>query len=185
MNIRGEIIMIKKFPFILLFILLLSACNDSMSESTEAIEKFKKAILTENLNELEDSLSPDKDMTIDSTYLKQMVSQYKKEPKTFDKLINLLYAQQSLLVKESNSVQSNELLRTQSPDQILNAGSFYLKKEKGLFSDNYVIGVRPHYIFVKASPDKAVIKIDKKRFIPLKQKKKSINMGPFCQGSIR
>ncbi|WJE55680.1 hypothetical protein QRE66_28175 (plasmid) [Bacillus cereus] len=174
--------MIKKIPFILLFILLLSACNDSMSESTEAIEKFKNAILTENLNELEDSLSPDKDMTIDSTYLKQMVSQYKKEPKTFDKLINLLYAQQSLLVKESNSVQSNELLRTQSPDQILNAGSFYLKKEKGLFSDNYVIGVRPHYIFVKASPDKAVIKIDKKKVYTTKTKGEVYKYGPVLPG---
>lgn len=178
--------MIKKFPFILLlFSLFLSACTDSgteMPKSAEAIEKFKNAILTENFDEFEASLSPDGDMTVNSSYLKQVVSQYKKEPETFDKLINLLYAQQSLLDQESNSLQSNELLSTNSPDQILNAGSFYLKKEDGFFSDNYVIGVRPHYIFVKANPDKAVIKIDGKKVYTTKTKEEVYKYGPALPG---
>ncbi|SHF25308.1 hypothetical protein SAMN05444392_11215 [Seinonella peptonophila] len=177
--------MAKKIVFLFVCIFLLSACSDSeieMPESAEVIENFKKAVLMENLGELESSLSPDKDVEIETKYLKQLISYYKEEPKEFDELISLLFAQQSLLDQESNSFQSNELLSTTSPDQILNAGSLYLKKEEGIFSDSYLIGVRPHYIFIKTEPSNANIKIEGKDVHTTTKQGEVFKYGPVMPG---
>lgn len=134
---------------LLLIIIVISIKAISNDDPEQVIQDFSQAITQDDVDALEDLISlDDKEMEIDEKRLQQFIDLCQNSPDYFKQQMWQLDAQQSILDSKSEMSMDNPLYGTDavSLSDIKKMGSYYLKKEEGLFFDSYKIGVRPYYI---------------------------------------
>ncbi|MBA4495567.1 hypothetical protein ACFO25_15460 [Paenactinomyces guangxiensis] len=168
--------------FIIIILMITFFYPKQETEATKLIKEFEGAILKEDVDAIEDMISPDdSDMELEEEYLHQLCDYAKGNPEFLSQTFDIMNAQKALYEDEKNPEIDSYLLRQSSNEEIMSSGIFYLKQEWGLFSDSYTIGVRPQYIQLTSNNPDAVIEVDGE--VVLKTKKaNSTKVGPLFPG---
>ncbi|MBA4494937.1 hypothetical protein ACFO25_01665 [Paenactinomyces guangxiensis] len=90
-------------------------------------------------------------------------------------------AQKSLY--EGQDVYGSQTLRQRSNQDIMSSGEFYLKKDEGIFSDSYIIGVRPQYLEITFKSNQGLIKVDGKEVWKVNKNQNKKKIGPLFPGN--
>ena len=149
--------------------------------SEEVLRKFQNAIAAEDVEALNELISvDDEQMEVKPEYLGQFITYAKENPRYLEDTLELMIAQQAL---HGNAEYINTgLLDEHSPEEVLGAGEFYLKKESGLFSDSYAIGVRPQYLEITMENDNGVVKVNGNELFQVSKEKHTERSGPLFPG---
>ncbi|MDF2684207.1 MAG: rane protein-like protein [Brevibacillus sp.] len=162
-----------------LVIALFTSSNGSTSE--EVLRKFQNAVAAEDVDALKELISvDDQQMEVKTEYLGQFIKYAKEHPKYLNQTMEIMIAQQALHENAENI--NTGLLDQHSPAEVLGAGEFYLKKESGLFSDSYAIGVRPQYLEITLENDNGIVKVNTKEIMKASKDNHTAKLGPLFPG---
>jgi hypothetical protein len=169
--------------FTIVILMVIFFAPPSESEASKTINSFQDAIIKEDIDTLKNIISVDDDaMEMKEKYLQQLIKFSKENTEYLDKTIQIMQSQKALYEDEETDAG---LLQQQSKENILNSGEFYLKKESGLFSDSYVIGVRPQYLEIYMQNDNGIIKVDNKAVLKVSKTKNNTRIGPLFPGEYQ
>ncbi|MCJ8010835.1 hypothetical protein MUG84_03630 [Paenibacillus sp. KQZ6P-2] len=165
-------------------IIILSSGSKGDKKASEVIRKFQNAIAAENTHELKKLLSiDDKAMEVTEDRLRRLIQYAKEKPKYYEQTLQILIAQQALL--EEAEYLNTGLLDRLSPDEVLNAGELYLKKESGFLSDTFKIGVHPQYMNITLENDNGIITVDGVEISKVSKDNHSTKVGPLFPGEYQ
>lgn len=170
---------------IILIIIAISIKAFSNDDPDQVIKDFSQAVRQDDIDALEDLISlDDKEMELDEKKLQQFIDLCQNSPGYFKQQMWQLDAQKSIHDSKSEMSTENPLYGTDavSLSDIKKMGSYYLKKEEGLFFDSYKIGVRPYYITVSTNKPDAAIKMDGEEIFKSTKKRLKKRIGPLMPG---
>lgn len=151
------------------------------STSPEVLRKFQNAVAAEDVDALKKLISvDDRQMEVKTEYVGQFIKYAKEKPKYWKQTLEIMIAQQAL--HENAETINTGLLDKHSPAEVLGAGEFYLKKESGLFSDSYSVGVRPQYLEITLENDNGIVKVNNKELMKASKDNHTAKLGPLFPG---
>lgn len=155
--------------------------SSSGTTSEEVLRKFENAIAAEDVDALTELISvDDPQMEVKPEYLGQLIKYAKEHPKYLNQTFEIMIAQQAL--HENAEYINTGLLDKHSPAEVLGAGEFYLKKESGLFSDSYSVGVRPQYLGITLDNDNGIVTVNNQEIMKVSKDNHSAKLGPLFPG---
>ncbi|MEC0202787.1 hypothetical protein P4H39_09120 [Paenibacillus lautus] len=165
-------------------ILVFPAGSKGDKQASETIRKFQNAVAAEDTQALKKLLSVDDEaMEATEDRLYRLIQHMKEEPEYYEETLQIIAGQQALL-EEADYVNTG-LLDSMSPEELLNAGELYLKKESGFLSETFKIGVRPQYLNITLENDNGTIKVDGKEILKVAKDNQSSKMGPLFPGDYQ
>ncbi|GLI90658.1 MULTISPECIES: TcaA 3rd/4th domain-containing protein [Bacillus subtilis group] len=143
-------IWIISIPIILLLLGLVFYFTKSEKPSDLA-NAFEKSIQNEDSKTLYKLVALDKDIHWTHNDAKNIIKYLKKDQSDLEDQLKLLHAQASYY--ESNGKVSNMISQEYPGESITNIGPFYIKREKSIFGDKYVLKARGYKVQVETEKD--------------------------------
>ncbi|MCJ8014734.1 hypothetical protein MUG84_23925 [Paenibacillus sp. KQZ6P-2] len=178
------VMIITAIVAIIVLIIFLSSASNGDKQASETIRKFQNAIAAEDTQALKKLLSvDDSQVEVTEDRLRRLIRYMKEEPNYYEETLQVMAGQQALL--EEAEYLNTGLLDNMSPEQLLNLGEMYLKKESGFLSDTFKIGVRPQYANITLENDNGTIAVDGKEVLKVSKDNHSAKVGPLFPGEYQ
>ncbi|MFB6801865.1 hypothetical protein ACFCVU_11730 [Peribacillus butanolivorans] len=150
---------------LLLVVIIISITMMNRSTSEELVNDFERAIIEGDVKTLEKLLdTEDKEMRLTEKDSKQLILYTQEDSEYLKELIFIMKAQASILDQNQAAKTQNPIFQHATEGEILEAGDYYVKKSKGLFSSPHIY-TRSYSLTVSVEEPKSTIKIENKKVL--------------------